>query len=208
MSSRHLIPRACMSFIRRSSYKRWSSTASAVFILSSSSLSSSVSSVSSFQGSCASYCGTHQNSVLQTRMASSSISSSFTPPEPPASKGTSVFLDIDFSVQGNPSSASFLRNNDQDAVFVVTGANRGIGLQLVKSLTERTKVSERVSERVNVFSSRSPEPWTRRTRIDVPFHHVRFFFFSRAVKSLCRGTSWHAVVLRTRHKTCRNTFHQ
>jgi hypothetical protein len=134
MSARPLIPRACIS------YRRWSSTASTVFILSSSSLASSS---LAFNGTGASYCGTHRNSLLQTRMASSSISSSsFTPPEPPASKGTSVFLDIDFSVQGNPSSASFLRNNDQDAVFVVTGANRGIGLQFVKSLMERTKVCE------------------------------------------------------------------
>lgn len=154
-----------MAFIRRSSYRRWSSTASALFFVSSSSSSSSL------YGSCASYCGTHP-SVFQTRMISSSISSSFTPPEPPASKGTSVFLDIDFSVQGNPSSASFLRNNDEDAVFVVTGANRGIGLQLVKSLMERTKVSESV----NVFLSMSPESWPRRTRIDSHFTTCVFPF--------------------------------
>jgi NAD(P)-dependent dehydrogenase (short-subunit alcohol dehydrogenase family) len=36
-------------------------------------------------------------------------------------------------------SNAFIRNNDADAVFVVNGASRGIGLQFVKSLLQRAK---------------------------------------------------------------------
>ena len=67
-------------------------------------------------------------------------SSSFTPPEPPKSKGMPVYPDIDFSLRKQADSESFRRNADIDAVFVVNGASRGIGLQFVKSLVERTKV--------------------------------------------------------------------
>ena len=62
--------------------------------------------------------------------------SSFQPPVPPESKGEAVYKDIDVnSVQPLP------RNFDPDAVFVVSGASRGIGLQFVKSLLLDTKVS-------------------------------------------------------------------
>jgi hypothetical protein len=36
---------------------------------------------------------------------------------------------------------SMARNMDPEAVFVVTGASRGIGLHLVEALQQRTKVS-------------------------------------------------------------------
>jgi hypothetical protein len=74
--------------------------------------------------------------------------SAFQAPEPPQSKGQAVYNDIDFNNIGSGSdsdkllsSQSTLRNSDTDAVFVVSGASRGIGLQFVKSLIERTKVS-------------------------------------------------------------------
>jgi len=69
----------------------------------------------------------------------SSSSSSFTPPVPPSSKGVPVFTDIDFSISKSPNSESFQRNNDPDAVFVVTGASRGIGKEFVNALMQRTK---------------------------------------------------------------------
>lgn len=65
-------------------------------------------------------------------------SSAFTPPEPPASKGTPVYPDIDFSLGSQVDSDAARRNAATDAVFVVNGASRGIGLQFVKSLVERT----------------------------------------------------------------------
>jgi hypothetical protein len=71
--------------------------------------------------------------------------SAFQAPEPPQSKGQAVYNDIDFNIGSESSSQSTLRNSDTDAVFVVSGASRGIGLQFVKSLIERTKVSIRSS---------------------------------------------------------------
>jgi hypothetical protein len=72
---------------------------------------------------------------------SSRLLSSFQPPVPPQSKGEAVYQDIDVtSVQNSP------RNFDPDAVFVVSGASRGIGLQFVKSLLLETKVSWLTSE--------------------------------------------------------------
>lgn len=66
---------------------------------------------------------------------------SFSPPEPPASKGEPVYPDIDFSLGSVAGSESHRRNTDRDAVFVVNGSSRGIGLQFVKSLIDRTEVS-------------------------------------------------------------------
>lgn len=76
--------------------------------------------------------------IMTTRLFSSS---SFTPPEPPASKGMPVYPDIDLSSLGLQvvDSDGARRNADSDAVFVVNGSSRGIGLQFVKSLVERTK---------------------------------------------------------------------
>lgn len=60
----------------------------------------------------------------------------FTPPPPPSSKGHAVFDDLNLTQK---SSAAIKRNSDPNAVFVVTGANRGIGIQFVKSLLDRTQ---------------------------------------------------------------------
>ena len=67
--------------------------------------------------------------------------SEFKAPSPVESKGEPVYEDIDFSVADDPFSPSALRNGDADSVFVVNGASRGIGLQFVRSLLDRTKVS-------------------------------------------------------------------
>lgn len=73
---------------------------------------------------------------------STRIFSTFQPADPPGTHGTPVFPDIDFSVAATKSASaiSAQRNSDPNAVFVVTGANRGIGLQFVKSLIDRTEV--------------------------------------------------------------------
>ena len=72
---------------------------------------------------------------LIERMISSN--SDFIPSEPPpAFAGTPVFKDIEFS-RGTSKEAQ-QRNADPKAVFVVTGASRGIGCQYVKALLERT----------------------------------------------------------------------
>ena len=67
---------------------------------------------------------------------STSAVTNFTPPTPPSSKGQAVFDNLDLS-QKSP--AAIRRNSDPNAVFVVTGANRGIGIQFVKSLLDRTQ---------------------------------------------------------------------
>lgn len=77
---------------------------------------------------------------LHSLSSSSRLWSSFEAPLPPESRGRAVYDDVDLT-----SSASVIspearrRNEDPDAVFVVTGASRGIGLQFVKSLLERTQ---------------------------------------------------------------------
>jgi hypothetical protein len=74
------------------------------------------------------------------RSPSTRFMSTFQAPEPPSSKGQAVYSDIKISVAEDLSSRSSLRNNDPEAVFVINGASRGIGLQFVKSLIDRTKV--------------------------------------------------------------------
>lgn len=73
------------------------------------------------------------------RFSSTRLFSSFQPSPPPGTHGTPVFPDIDFSTKEDPDSESTKRNSDPNAIFVVTGASRGIGLQFVKSLLERTQ---------------------------------------------------------------------
>lgn len=67
----------------------------------------------------------------------SRIFSTFQAPEPPQSKGFNIFNDIDVSVTDSTSSS--LRNSDPEAVFVINGASRGIGLQCVRKLLSDTK---------------------------------------------------------------------
>lgn len=78
------------------------------------------------------------------RSLASSSASSFEAPEPPKSQGQPVFSDIQFhsNISSDLEHAATKRNNDDEAVFVVTAGNRGIGLQFVKSLLERTKVRQ------------------------------------------------------------------
>ena len=80
--------------------------------------------------------------ALSSSSASSSSSSSspFQPAPPPAFLGQAVFPDISLLKNSTGTVASARqRNQDPDAVFVVTGSSRGIGLQFVKSLLERTQ---------------------------------------------------------------------
>ena len=71
-----------------------------------------------------------------TQLTAAATSGAFAAPLPPSSKGEAVFEDIDLTAK---SSEAIKRNADIDAVFCVTGSNRGIGLQFVKSLLQRTK---------------------------------------------------------------------
>jgi NAD(P)-dependent dehydrogenase (short-subunit alcohol dehydrogenase family) len=50
-----------------------------------------------------------------------------------------VFDDIDLSIAASSESQSWRRNHDKDAVFIVNGSSRGIGLQFVKALSQRTQ---------------------------------------------------------------------
>ena len=72
--------------------------------------------------------------------SSSEIAASFEAPEPPLSHGHPVFPDIQFDNINKSSSSGGdnNRNSDPNAVFVISGASRGIGLQFVKTLLERT----------------------------------------------------------------------
>mmetsp|Transcript_2917 Transcript_2917/g.6306 ORF Transcript_2917/g.6306 Transcript_2917/m.6306 type:complete len:381 (-) Transcript_2917:4320-5462(-) len=74
------------------------------------------------------------------RPLSSSSTSSFEAPVPPSSHGEPVFPDIQFqSPSSGGEDVGAKRNADPEAVFVVNGSNRGIGLQFVASLLERSK---------------------------------------------------------------------
>lgn len=77
--------------------------------------------------------------LTQCHLSTTPSSSSFQPPPPPTSKGTPIYPDIDFSHAASPQSQGNIRNSDPNAVFVVTGANRGIGLQYVKTLLDRVE---------------------------------------------------------------------
>ena len=81
----------------------------------------------------------HPEQKCHCRLFSSS--SEFSPAPPPGTHGTPVFDNVDFAVLQDDSILfeSTKRNADPEAVFVVTGASRGIGLQFVKSLLERCR---------------------------------------------------------------------
>ena len=86
----------------------------------------------------------HLNSQRYSSTSGSSTSyndnnddaTSFQPPLPPKSNGLSIFPDV---VMREASGESSSRNMDKDAVFVVTGASRGIGFALVQALLKHTK---------------------------------------------------------------------
>ena len=82
--------------------------------------------------------------VCRHLSSSATTSPSFEAPDPPASHGMPVFPDIEFRGDGSvgsrgEESGASKRNADADAVFVVSGSSRGIGLQLVSALLCRTK---------------------------------------------------------------------
>ena len=62
----------------------------------------------------------------------------FTPAAPPGTHGTPVFSDLDLNKISNEARR---RREDPQAVYVVTGASRGIGLQFIKALAATTQVS-------------------------------------------------------------------
>ena len=80
----------------------------------------------------------HLNSRISSRLFSNVSNkdglSSFQPPQPPNSKGMPIFADVEMKED-----IVSIRSMDENAIFVVTGASRGIGLALVKTLLERTK---------------------------------------------------------------------
>ncbi|KAL7551730.1 hypothetical protein ACHAWF_014913 [Thalassiosira exigua] len=64
-------------------------------------------------------------------------SEAFDPPPPNQYHGAPVYDDV--LLTSGPSEAAVARNADSDAVFVVTGASRSMGLQFVRELLVRTE---------------------------------------------------------------------
>eukprot|EP00984_Skeletonema_dohrnii_P000529 scaffold171_cov149-Skeletonema_dohrnii-CCMP3373.AAC.1 len=73
-----------------------------------------------------------------TQSSRSSFSTSYQPPPNNTYHGTPVYNHIDIGTK-KITDAAAARNNDTDAVFVVTGASRSMGLEFVKQLLTRTK---------------------------------------------------------------------
>ena len=65
------------------------------------------------------------------------LTRSFTPPPTNAYRGTPAYDGVDISSR-RASAAASARNADPDAVFLVTGASRSMGLQFVRELMTRT----------------------------------------------------------------------
>lgn len=78
-------------------------------------------------------------STARTLTTTTSDASDFTPPQLNKYHGTPVYENVDIATPPTPDSSAFQRNADPDAVHVVTGASRGMGLQYVQSLLDRTK---------------------------------------------------------------------
>eukprot|EP00565_Helicotheca_tamesis_P008288 CAMPEP_0185738632 /NCGR_PEP_ID=MMETSP1171-20130828/33474_1 /TAXON_ID=374046 /ORGANISM="Helicotheca tamensis, Strain CCMP826" /LENGTH=356 /DNA_ID=CAMNT_0028409943 /DNA_START=49 /DNA_END=1119 /DNA_ORIENTATION=- len=112
------------------------------------------------QGCVSTFSGSSPSSLFST----SSSASSFQAPIPPKSKGQSVYEDIDISADKEKLLVSSKRNGDPNAVFVVNGSSRGIGLQFVKSLVDRSQGtilaccrSPDSADKLNEFLSSSPQ---------------------------------------------------
>ena len=89
-----------------------------------------------------------------TRLFSSSSSAHFEAPEPPSFTGQPTYPNIDmhkFNLNDDDNNNnnnddiiernnhSYKRNSDPNAIYVITGASRGIGLQMVKTLSKRVQ---------------------------------------------------------------------
>jgi hypothetical protein len=90
-------------------------------------------------------CTSHRPSRLFSTTRTTVVD--FEPPEPPGTHGTPVFPNIDIATASTDDTgitaslaAARTRNNDPNAVFVVTGASRGLGREFVQQLLARTKV--------------------------------------------------------------------
>ena len=83
-------------------------------------------------------------STTGSTSGAATTATTFQPPEPPGTKGIPIFPDIKILKPDENSNDHYdnaiRRNTDSNAIMVVTGANRGIGLQFVKSLLSHTKV--------------------------------------------------------------------
>mmetsp|Transcript_28109 Transcript_28109/g.41719 ORF Transcript_28109/g.41719 Transcript_28109/m.41719 type:complete len:351 (+) Transcript_28109:152-1204(+) len=81
--------------------------------------------------------------IAQQSTFSTASTSSFSPPPKNEYNGTPVYENVDISTSGKPSnSPSSIRKHDPNAVYVVTGASRSMGLQFVKSLLEPSRAHE------------------------------------------------------------------
>ena len=78
------------------------------------------------------------SSNIYDKSSRRSLSTSFQPPPSNTYHGTPVYNNIDIGTK-KIADAAAARNNDKDAVFVVTGASRSMGLEFVKQLLVRTK---------------------------------------------------------------------
>eukprot|EP00594_Rhizosolenia_setigera_P002011 CAMPEP_0178946294 /NCGR_PEP_ID=MMETSP0789-20121207/4206_1 /TAXON_ID=3005 /ORGANISM="Rhizosolenia setigera, Strain CCMP 1694" /LENGTH=345 /DNA_ID=CAMNT_0020626271 /DNA_START=87 /DNA_END=1127 /DNA_ORIENTATION=- len=85
---------------------------------------------------------TGRTTRLYSSSSTSFSSSDFKAPVPPSSQGQAIYNNIEIK-KSTPSTDTSItesqkRNSDPNSIFIVTGASRGIGLQYVKSLVERT----------------------------------------------------------------------
>lgn len=82
----------------------------------------------------------HQQQHVPAQQQQSNYYSTFQPPENNKYHGTPVYNNIDIHASPSKvSTAATARNTDPEAVFVVSGASRSMGLQFVKELFSRTK---------------------------------------------------------------------
>ena len=81
----------------------------------------------------------HQQQHVPAQQQQSNYYSTFQPPENNKYHGTPVYNNIDIHSSSKVSAAATARNTDPEAVFVVSGASRSMGLQVVKELFSRTK---------------------------------------------------------------------